>query len=73
MQPWYSAKRAQRVEVAQIRRRFIGDTALPRIRQHLDGIDINPAERAQVDAFSAASTEIVIAPTSSLISVDKRC
>lgn len=50
MQPWYAAKRVVDVQVSQIRRKFIGDTSLPRVQGHLDGLDIAAAENCLVRA-----------------------
>lgn len=45
---WYQARRAQDVQVGQIRRKFIGDAALHDFRTHLAGIDIGPIESTNV-------------------------
>lgn len=50
LRPWYQAKRTEQVRVSQIRRRFIGDTVLPDIRRHLDGIDIATIENYTLSA-----------------------
>lgn len=50
MQPWYTAKRVLEVQVSQIRRRFIGDTSLPRVQGHLAGLDIAAIENCFVRA-----------------------
>lgn len=50
MQPWYGAKRVDDVQVSQIRRRFIGDTSLPRVQGHLAGLDIAATENCLVRA-----------------------
>lgn len=49
-EPWYGAKRLENVQVAQIRRRLIGDAALHEAREQLDGIDIGPVEACSVRA-----------------------
>ena len=49
-QPWYQAKQAEMVRVAQIRRRFIGDAQLPEIQTQLGGIDTTAIEAKIVRA-----------------------
>jgi CheY-like chemotaxis protein len=48
--PWYQAKRPENVQVAQIRRKLIGDPALHNVRDELDGIDIRPIEACGIRA-----------------------
>ena len=50
MQPWYDAKRVVRVQVSQVRRKFVGDTALPRIQLNLSSIDIAAIEQRWIQA-----------------------
>jgi len=49
LRPWYDAKRVERLQVSQIRRRFVGDTVLPQIRRHLTGIDLVGIENSLID------------------------
>ena len=49
-QTWYQAKETQAVQIAQIRRRLIGDTALHEVRPQLNGIEIVGIEARVVDA-----------------------
>lgn len=44
MGPWYQGKRIEQIQVAQIRRRFIRDTALPGVQEHMAGINIGDIE-----------------------------
>lgn len=48
--PWHQTKRVENVQVAQIRRKLIGDAALQAVRGELDGIDIQAIENAIVRA-----------------------
>lgn len=50
MAPWYGAKRLVSTQVAQIRRRFVGDTALPRVQQSLGDISLGGVEECSVRA-----------------------
>jgi CheY-like chemotaxis protein len=50
MQPWYQAKRSDHLQVSQIRRKLIGDTVLPQIGAHLDGIDTAAIENYALSA-----------------------
>ncbi len=42
--PWYQGRRLEEVRIAQIRRKFLGDTALHSQQAELDGIDISGIE-----------------------------
>jgi hypothetical protein len=48
--PWYQGKRIEQTQVAQVRRRFIRDTALPGIQEHLNGINTGDIERNIISA-----------------------
>jgi CheY-like chemotaxis protein len=48
--PWYQAKQAETLRVAQIRRRFIGDAQLPAIHAQLAGIDTSEIEAKMISA-----------------------
>lgn len=45
---WYQAKRVEDQRVAQIRRKFIGDTTMREIAPHLEGLDIARIEATNV-------------------------
>jgi len=49
---WYQGKQTEQIQVSQIRRRFIRDTALPGISHELTGIDITAIESTAVAASS---------------------
>lgn len=48
--PWYQGRNVVQVPVSRIRRLLIGDTDLPGIQEHLNGIEIGPIEVHQVAA-----------------------
>jgi CheY-like chemotaxis protein len=48
--PWYDGRRREDVQIAQIRRKFIRDTALLDIRGELDGINIDGIENRTIAA-----------------------
>jgi CheY-like chemotaxis protein len=48
-QPWYDATQKARVRVGEIRRRLIGDAALHRVRDQLEGIAYEAAEAREID------------------------
>lgn len=48
-EPWYQTRRSEKIQVAQIRRKLIGDAALHEVQGQLHGIDISPMEARTVE------------------------
>tara|TARA_R110002096_G_scaffold354886_3_gene548107 strand:- start:101 stop:937 length:837 start_codon:yes stop_codon:yes gene_type:complete len=46
---WLGVSQTERISVASVRRSLIGDVALERVADYLNGIDISLAERVEVD------------------------
>jgi len=53
LRPWYQAKRVEQLQVSRIRRRLIGDTALPEITDYLEGIDTAVIENYTLTAATS--------------------
>jgi CheY-like chemotaxis protein len=48
--PWYDGRRQENVQIAQIRRKFVSDPVLHRIRAELDGLDLGAIENRTIIA-----------------------